>query len=245
MSTMKYVIVLVLAVCSAFANTREIQMQSATDAICLIISDFFLKHPTSELTNWGQLEEFDFALKGLNAYFPDSSIGEQFSFVSPHNRKKYPDGELILVQTNFMEWPAEWKAKDPTVPGKELEGKRYEPIRFIIYKANGRVMSAWVTERLFKKVILDSEITLEPAKNSLTFTNRVPSVKYSGLSGHVAPPPPEPTPEPVKSSVAASIPMPTAEPTPAAKSNPVWWIVGSIILAVGVVFVTRKKKSSA
>lgn len=55
------------------------------------------------------------------------------------------------------------------------------------------------------------------------------------------PPPPEPTPEPVKSSVAASMPTPAVAPEPAAKTGPVWWIVGLIILAAGVVFVARKK----
>lgn len=62
----------------------------------------------------------------------------------------------------------------------------------------------------------------------------------------VAPPPPAPTPEPVKSSImAAAIPTPAAEPAPATKSNPVWWIVGLIILAAGVVFVVRKKRPQA
>jgi hypothetical protein len=53
----------------------------------------------------------------------------------------------------------------------------------------------------------------------------------------------EPTPKPVKSPVAASMPTPTpaAAPEPAANTYPVWWIVGLIILAVGVVFVTRNK----
>jgi len=62
-----------------------------------------------------------------------------------------------------------------------------------------------------------------------------------------APLPPEPTPEPVKSSVAASMPTPTttAAPAPAAKTNHVWWIVGLIILAVGVVFASRKKTPKA
>lgn len=55
-------------------------------------------------------------------------------------------------------------------------------------------------------------------------------------------PPPEPTPEPVKSSVAASIPTPAAAPAPAAKKNPVWWIVGLIILAAGAAFMARMKK---
>lgn len=57
-----------------------------------------------------------------------------------------------------------------------------------------------------------------------------------------APVPPEPTPAPIKSSVASAIRTPTAQQTPAAKTNPVWWIVGLIILAVGVVFLMRKKK---
>ncbi len=37
----------------------------------------------------------------------------------------------------------------------------------------------------------------------------------------------------------------TAAPSPVKSSNAVWWIAGSIILAVGVVFVMRKKKPKA
>lgn len=52
--------------------------------------------------------------------------------------------------------------------------------------------------------------------------------------------PTDPTSEPVKSSVAASMPTPAAEPEPAAKPNSLWWIIGLIILATGAVFMTRK-----
>lgn len=56
-----------------------------------------------------------------------------------------------------------------------------------------------------------------------------------------APLPSEPKPEPVKLSVAAPMPTPATEPAPAAKTNPVWWIVGLIILAAGAMFLARKK----
>ena len=60
-----------------------------------------------------------------------------------------------------------------------------------------------------------------------------------------APPPLEPAPESLKSFIVGATPTSTPEQTSADKTSPVWWIVCLIILAAGVVFVARKKKSKS
>lgn len=115
---------------------------------------------------------------------------------------------------------------------------RYGSARPNLYLSD--VRSFWAQNGAFIKAEEYSRV--RPPKTGLVDFPQQPMQPATLASSAVAP---EKVLLPVKSTVAASIPTPAAAPESAAKTNPVWWIIGLIILAAGVVFATRKKGPKA
>jgi hypothetical protein len=153
-----------------------------------------------------------------------------------------PTGDTRVLITSLLatspEFPDEVKNWARSHLSKRNIGRQNELIEII--------RNWWTTNEAYLRAESFDKVQV-PSSNPASLPPKQPAQQLAAPPAVIdptpeppAPPPPEPTPEPIKSSVAGSIPTPATEPAPANKTNPVWWIVGLLILAAGAVFVARK-----
>jgi hypothetical protein len=210
-----------------------------------------------DLSTWEDIEALpeDAQSRLLGPPSGKSNISDVFVLIPPEKRIPVGDGLLFLVSAQPINL-TKWYRDQVTNEGQSVEEKKAQLEEYdrlnpeeklsrwcIIIGADGTLKRDEIDERDFLRICSENNFKLPPASpyrtklskqidQYLLAQHEQGEVKSMTSSAPVASRVPEPM-----------APLP-AEPTKKAAS-PAWWIAGLIILAVGMVFVARKKKPKA
>ncbi|MFT4637298.1 MAG: hypothetical protein ACI8T1_000607 [Verrucomicrobiales bacterium] len=96
-----------------------------------------------EITEWKQIDLVR-NLSELNRRFGGEDVTTLYSFISPEQRKSFPDGELMMIKSRPSPFPGGWKSRHPFMHWKWKDHPSYKPIRFLMIRADdGEMRSDW------------------------------------------------------------------------------------------------------
>ncbi len=212
-----------------------------------------------DLNTWADIEaipeEAQSRLLGPPSGRPN--ISDSFVLIPRDKRIPLGDGLLFLVSAepvNLTKWYRDQVVEKGTAPAESKalleEYDRLNPVDklarwYITINAQGIIKRNEIDEEDFLRICRANNFSLPPASPYRTNLSKqidqylLAQREREGAS----------TAETTLATKPAEITAaaPTSAPTSPTKqpANPVWWIVGLIILAACVVFVTRKKKPRA
>jgi len=206
------------------------------------------------LTKWSDIEALplDIQLRMLGTHVQNlPNVSDYFSIVPVGERAKFPHGNLLIISAGAFDLTAflrQWYKRDRGYTSDQLKDfdqnhAKAEVIRWYLSQdEEGKYKRASITEEELTKIIEQTGLKIpEPARYRFNMSQVDPA------TGKPIDAPSSPS-TPAVSSGAESVATPSQQPVPASTqptkqpANLVWCIVGLIILAAGVVFVTRKKK---
>jgi hypothetical protein len=187
--------------------------------------------------DWGDLARaFDDA--DLSRIQVKLSSGEKFtdvySFVPSSEGVKFPEGVLICIRYKPTAWPDIWsdgpKDKDP----------RARPIRYLIYKnIRGEINSEWWYEEKVQAMLAKTGLMIPPPRPYVP-SQSTQVVPARSPSSQIVAAKAEPNSPAKPAGHLATPPSVGKSKTPV---NSGWWIIGAVLLLVGLTFFLLKRKS--
>jgi hypothetical protein len=252
-----YAILAIIAIEStpARGNSASTAEGSAVSALQDAIESYSGRNDGHLSNQWSDLFRSPIELTIIDQSVTPSSVSELYVFITDPQRDLFPNGKLLLIRVVALPWPNAWKTStniggysidDLTRANKEeIEKSRghQKPIRYIIFQdKRGTIRSDWWYEEKIQGMLSQTGIVV-PLPTPYRQTPQTPpgEKSVSTIKSNAPAVATDAAPQTKPTEVPA--PSPTSAPTRPTKqpAKPVWWIVGLIMLAAGVLFVTRKK----
>ncbi len=201
--------------------------------------------------DWSDLLQYDPDLIALKSYFRgEENLDDLYSFIPERDRSLFKEGQLVLIRHKPMKWPETWNGAASGInqtlldPDKLAEWERLKnrngEIRYLIYVTEQRTLkSEWWHEDKVQEMLAETGLKIPPP--APYHAPHQPLVEKFGNTSALASPVVAAESIPDITYKTLSTRAATPDTRPAESSNPLWWIIGLIILAAGAVFITRMK----
>ena len=171
MKKLTYILPVILSSIAA-ATTVGTREGASIIGLSGFVSIYVIEESGKLPDSWNEIFRHEGFYERMESRFArnDRGLTELYSFIAPEQRSLFPDGELLLIRSEPIDWPEVWKhddvaSVDPSDLTEEQQEKlerlddHEQPIRYLLYRdKRGEIRSTWWYESDVQAMLAETGI---------------------------------------------------------------------------------------